>query len=618
MWVAEQKKFHSEHTDLTKYFIEKLKQQVDYDEIISNRHRTTNGYTLVSEIVEVSKLTLKRIKSIHRLISLINESKSKEIKSSITNDFILKKYHSDIIEYYKNIDGKKLKDNQQYLTDILHQSIINSKRLESKYLNNIMVELKLIDFDSDEFERNAKKIDQIIECLIPYLIFKGYSAMSISDISFRFIEKAGGNKIPIRIVNKFRNKLSDYQFLLRTSKNSFEINVIKEYLSNREVFFKEVGFNEIKNNYFFDSPVNEEATFLLINKSTIDPHNYLRNLYEVCLKKYVISKDRMDLSSLNDFFERVFWKFNTTTHNFQKSSFNIDPINVSKRKSTLIDTLQKLSKSYDYVFEEKSSIPYIGSIADSLYYYNLALGSKSIENSLSLMWTSLETLLPYRMKDNDIMNVQHFVSKSLGVGVIGREVTSFALRYYNSNWVNSNALNDLGIATNYINYKTGIKIYLEWLTLNYAEHPDPYNILKLNSNLLCSDFCILNDRYNGKKSTTVQYWIDKIKSSELAITYQLDRIYLHRNQIVHSGKFINEYSNLWSHLEWYVGKLLSYCILSYFELEDKSKFSKTEVFYSLEAYTENLKNQLKNNRDKKICDIGFLYDDILKQSWQFF
>jgi hypothetical protein len=222
------------------------------------------------------------------------------------------------------------------------------------------------------------------------------------------------------------------------------------------------------------------------------------------------------------------------------------------------------------------------------------------------------------MKDNDIMNVQHFVSKSLGVGVIGREVASFALRYYNSNWVNSYTLNALGIATNYINYKTGIKIYLEWLTLNYDEHPDPYNILKSNSNLLCRDFCLLNDRYNGKKSTTVQYWIDKIKSSELAITYQLDRIYLHRNQVVHSGKFINEYSNLWSHLEWYVGKLLSYCVLSYFDLEEKSKFDKKEIFYNLEAYTENLKNQLKNNSDKKISDISFLYDDILKQSWQFF
>jgi hypothetical protein len=618
MWVAEQKKFHNEHTDLTKYFIEKLKQQVDFDEIISNRHRTTNGYTLISEIVEVSKLTLKRIKSIHRLISLINESKSKEIKSSIINDFILNKYHSDIIEFYKNIDEKKLKENQQYVADILHQSIINVKRLESKYLNNIMVELKLINFDSNKFERNAKKIDQIIECLIPYLIFKGYSATSISDISFRFIEKAGGSKIPIRIVNKFRNKLSDYQFLLRTSKNSFEMNVIKDYLSNKEIVFKEVEYKEINKNYFFENPSNEETVFLLINKTTIDPHNYLRNLYEVCLKKYVISKDRMDLSSLNDFFERVFWKFNTTTHNFQKSNFNIDPINVSKRKSTLFDTLIKLSKFYDYDFEEKSVIPYINSIADSLYYYNLALGSKSIENSLSLMWTSLETLLPYRMKDNDIMNVQHFVSKSLGVGVIGREVASFALRYYNSNWVNSYTLNALGIATNYINYKTGIKIYLEWLTLNYDEHPDPYNILKSNSNLLCRDFCLLNDRYNGKKSTTVQYWIDKIKSSELAITYQLDRIYLHRNQVVHSGKFINEYSNLWSHLEWYVGKLLSYCVLSYFDLEEKSKFDKKEIFYNLEAYTENLKNQLKNNSDKKISDISFLYDDILKQSWQFF
>ena len=81
-------------------------------------------------------------------------------------------------------------------------------------------------------------------------------------------------------------------------------------------------------------------------------------------------------------------------------------------------------------------------------------------------------------------------------------------------------------------------------------------------------------------------------------------IYLHRNQIVHSGKFINEYSNLCSHLEWYIGKLLSYCVLSYIKLDDKSKFNKAAIFYELEAHSENIKNQLKNNSDKKINAIS--------------
>jgi hypothetical protein len=87
MWIAKKDEWDESHTDLTKYFIEKLKQRVDYEETISNRHRTTNGYTLINEITEVAFLTQKRIKSVHRLISLITESASSIIRSSITNDY---------------------------------------------------------------------------------------------------------------------------------------------------------------------------------------------------------------------------------------------------------------------------------------------------------------------------------------------------------------------------------------------------------------------------------------------------------------------------------------------------------------------------------------------------
>ncbi|KFF06102.1 hypothetical protein [Flavobacterium reichenbachii] len=619
MWIAQKNGWNSSHTDLSKYFIERVKQKVDFEEIISNRHRTSNGYTLIEEICEVSQLALKRIKSINRLLSLLNESKSENIKASIINDFILNKYHGDIVLYYKNVNHNKIKESAKDLTDLHNKSRINSKRLEIEYLNNIISEINLIDFQSTNFERYAKKIDLIIDCLIPYLIFKGYSTTSISDISFRFIDKANGNKSALRIVSKFKSQLSNYTFLIKTKEKSIEIQTISDYLNNKSVPFNIVKYTDIKTNYLFPRLKGDKDVFFKIERSTIDPHNYLRNLYEICLKKYVISRDRMDLTPLNDFFERVFWKFtDAPKHNFQKSNFNIDPLNVSKRKSSLLETLQSLSKSFDYDFNDKTDIPYIEDISDSLYYYNLALGSKSIENSLSLLWTSLETLLPYRMQDNDIMNVQHFVSKSLSVGTIGREITSFALRYSNCNWLNGKCFDPIGIHTNYLNYTSdGLKIYLYWLCTTFNASNDPFNLIKENSNLLCNDFCNLNDKYTGKNNIKVQYWIDKINSSEELIKFQLDRIYLHRNQIVHSGKFINEYSNLWNHLEWYIGKLLSYCVFRYIKCENKEAFSKVEIFYELEAYCDNIKNQLKVNSNKKINEIEHLYDEILKQSWQF-
>lgn len=61
MWIARIVDWHTSHTDLTKYFIEKIKQRVDFEETISNRHRTTNGYTLITEIIEVAVLTQKEL-----------------------------------------------------------------------------------------------------------------------------------------------------------------------------------------------------------------------------------------------------------------------------------------------------------------------------------------------------------------------------------------------------------------------------------------------------------------------------------------------------------------------------------------------------------------------------
>lgn len=619
MWIAQKNDWDSSHTELSKYFIERVKQKVDFEEIISNRHRTSNGYTLIEEICEVSQLAFKRIKSINRLISLLNEAKSDVIKSSISNDYILNKYHSDIVQYYKSINQGKIRENAKDLTDLFNRSRINAKRLEEEYLDNIIAELQLIDFDSSYFERYARQINIIIECLVPYLIFKGYSTTSISDICFKYINKTNGNKSALRIIRKFKNQLSNFSFLIKTKENSIEIQAISNYLEKKGVAFSIVKHEEIKERYLFTHAKNEKSVFLKISRATIDPHNYLRNLYEICLKRYVISKDRIDLSSLNDFFERVFWKFeDAENHNYQKSNFNIDPLNVRKRKSSLLGTLQLLSRSYDYDFTDQTDIPFIDNISDSLYYYNLALGSKSIENSLSLLWTSLETLLPYRMKDNDIMNVQYFVSKSLGVGTIGRELTAFVERYANCNRLNNRCFDVIGIHTNYINYTSeGLKIYMNWLGTVFTDGNDPFEIIKENSNLLCYDFCSINDKYTGKNNITVQHWIDKIESSEELISFQLDRIYLHRNQIVHSGKFINEYSNLWNHLEWYIGKLLSYCVINYIKSEDKENYNKVEAFYELEAYCDNLKNKLKLNASKRINEVPELYDEVLKQCWQF-
>jgi len=93
MLISKIDKWHSTHTSISKYFIERLFQLTDYNEIISNRHRTTNGYVLISEIIEAVRLTLNKQKTIHRLESILEEATCSKLGSSIVNDCILLNFH---------------------------------------------------------------------------------------------------------------------------------------------------------------------------------------------------------------------------------------------------------------------------------------------------------------------------------------------------------------------------------------------------------------------------------------------------------------------------------------------------------------------------------------------
>lgn len=618
MWVSKKTDWSKKHTDLTKYFIEKVKQQVDYDEIISNKHRTTNGFTLIKEIIDVAELTLKRRKSYRRLESLLLESTDALVRSNIRNDYILQKYHNDIPEYYNDIKNK-IKDDENLIKDILLKSKIFYFRLEKDYFENIKFELKSIDYESKEFYRESDRIDLIISNLIPYLLFIGYSPTSISDIAYRMVKKDFGIQTTSRFLSHFDNKRLDYSFLIFTNSESEEFQHFKDYFDRKNIDYSSVNlqtFNRLRVNRNLDLQPSEQV--FEIHYTCLDPHNFIRNLYEKTIRKHILEQSRTSLSFFNTFFDKIFWRFSKSELIYQPSNIKVDPINIKRRKSTLHETLKLISEENNFNYQNK--LPIIPDIQDSVYYYNLALGSKSIENSLLLFWSSLESLIPYRFKATDIENVQYFVSKSLSVGAIGRLISSFSFRLIDSSEFDKNIdYHKLGIKPEIIFKSDKFSYWAVWLSddTKIKTPDDPFNTFKSASNLLCKQYTYLNDLFSGYNNVfKVKDLAEKINASQKSIEYQLDRIYLHRNQIVHSGKFINEYSNLWLHLEWYVGKLLSYCFLKYYE--DPNSFEKERVFMELEGDHDLVLNLIKNHKDKPVKDIGFAFNKLLQHTWQFF
>jgi hypothetical protein len=278
--------------------------------------------------------------------------------------------------------------------------------------------------------------------------------------------------------------------------------------------------------------------------------------------------------------------------------------------------LVNCSLQYGYTFNNEDLIPIpkkSETLKKAIYYYNTALGSKSIENSLSLLWTSLETILPYRFGSSDIESVQNFVAKSLCLGAYSRDVFSFSLRLIQTNQMHEHCLNILG-TRGFENQYTdkGLIRWFEWLR-NDQDKDNRLKLLKECSELLAFNYVKLGKPLAQGK---LEYFLLRLKSSEDSIKFQLQRIYLHRNQIVHSGDLVNEYTNLWVHLEWYVGKLIAIALIKQEFLKQPANIG--DIYREIESDYDYLISYLTSNKNKKIVDSPRILPMLFNHTWQAF
>lgn len=244
-----------------------------------------------------------------------------------------------------------------------------------------------------------------------------------------------------------------------------------------------------------------------------------------------------------------------------------------------------------------------------MYYYNLALGSKSIENSLSLLWTSIETILPYRTYKADIENVRDIFGKTFSFGSFTRDIQYLIRRIAVVNTVNKGCFNTIGL-NSLPKYNRGndMHLWIEWLKEDSQNKLKQFNSI---SSLLANEYLNTMKPIIEGKLVSI---LERINHSKESIEFQLQRIYLHRNQIVHSGDYINEYTNLWIHLEWYIGKFLYYIIIKT-EINNEYK-NIEELFRNLESDFEYCYSYLEKNPNKLCKDSNKIIKSLLEIDWQ--
>lgn len=613
MWVTRKDNWHKDITPFEKFLSERIIQRCDYEESISKKHRTINGYTQLKELVKLCELCFKRIRTNRNLTSVLLEAKSSFIKQNIRQDLIIETYFSDLREYIINYDVSRINSDAAVkdLTEIrilAHQLKIFEVQLDKYYYSSLLRELTNIDYHNVSHPHiTLKRLSLLIDIYISLMLYNGYSISSINEVLRRWIEKK--YRITVnRIITFFNFHPENYTFLIRIGKETKEttdfINLIKESTSIEILKISQI--TETLPSY---NKMSKSDIVLKYDASTIDPNAHIRSQYDILLKKLVIGRDRKTLVPFTNYFQDNFWK-RENNKRYTRATINGDPISVPSRKNTLRNSLIKNS---EINFDDSSEIKYPENpiLQKSIYYYNLALGSKSIENSLSLLWTALETVLPYRIFNSDIECIKHILGKSLSIGAISRDFNSLIERIINLNKQNNNCFNSLGIK-NFSEFSTqkGQSQWYNWI-IDTSDIDKRFKILSKCSELLAYEYI---DFAKPLSEGKLKWISNRINSSKQSIEFQLQRIYLHRNQIVHSGDMINEYSNLWLHLEWYVGKILYYSLLKTEISNEKDTIE--NAFRELEAEHDYIISYMKKNEEKKCKDSERIMKSLIELNWQ--
>lgn len=529
--------WHNSHTDLSKYLLARFAQLVDVDEVISYRYPTTNGYILLEELHAVAGVTLERWKNNHRLKTLLAECSDFTNPASIANDPIINRYFrpvkNDILAWSKETFNFDL------VKRIERGALVHASTLRKEYTERLWADFHEVDLKSQGFDRVSAEINRLSLTLIPHLLY--------DEHSLGFLQRAPQNlkeRSPHRVVEKL------FRYFSFGTDREYQC-FIAHQLSPTLDSALEARPHDIQ------LPNSTGLKGMMFKALGRDPISALRNKVTQAYRKISLRVPTTDPGILEPIWLNSYYyrpRFGYIQYDFD---YNSDPIVPSFRPNTLTETLRNARVSLDDTSESV-----LGMVEESLYFYNTARVVPSVENSYILLWTALEALMGLKTDKSDIEVVQDNVAQPLALGAVGRRINATVQRLRTTG--NANKWKYLG--PRYANEydRLGLCRWMGWLTDQTDKHSlkDPFTVLKEDP-LLCMQYRNINEKW-----LTYKDLLRVLKVSERMTRYQLDRLYLTRNRIVHSGHFGHTGIYQWVHLEWYVGKMLAQAILILNELPD--------------------------------------------------
>lgn len=597
MWTIKPSEIANDVSSRDLFFLEKAKQLLDYNERISNQHRTTCSLTLVHELVYFSELAMHQNKYARRFHCLLDEALDKDVSNSIVNCPVVGSMAPVVVSKLKNIQANR--GALIRLEDRVELKKIQTL-LERDYRSYIK---KLLDSISEIPEDREgvfiRESSRFLSLFLPYALYRGYNVRRMSDRAYFLLTKKS-----YKVVDKSRMRDFCNYYLSKGLAREFTIYIGRDNIDHEVLLsFVETalksGAKAVGDFVLSYGKDGVYGNFYIMQVEYVDPVMFIRLVYDLVVKTTFKPCDVREFEKLWDLI------YISELYNGAKSveagkvfgwrvSFTEDPILPRNRNSTL---LLNLSKGGGDVDLKQRSIN--ANIKNALFFYHQSFVQSTIEGSLSYLWIALESLIVIKRETSDIENAKIFISRIVGGSSVIRRMRSFIDRFLLVNDLNR------GLLMEAIGDKWEAKLQernlpaqtMYWFFFLSGLKEDAavvlFNKIKMDakSELLASMF---KDAYDMLRSDKFSgYCKGAIESSRKSVYYQLDRIYSFRNQIVHSAKFISEYSNIWRHLEWYVAILL----LCYTDTEDEGQKSGRHISksYQIEMTYDNLVHMIERN-----------------------
>lgn len=656
---------------LSRYFIARLNQLVDEDEIVSNRCPVTNGLILLEELCSVARASLRRWKNGHRLKSQLAECCDKDIGLSLADDPIISKHYGLIVDSVGNL-AEQAKDGTNLTQDFARHTYYTCAAFVSAvrptYTKTILQELLSLDFSiKDVRKRDTESIDGLLRCFVAQRLYEGYSRGFLQIPAKKMARQEYPSAEPEEIVrhlfNFFRGNhnyrifvegdipsflayektqttwIGRSQFFKFDEEEDDDFDVVEGASIDEGVEIDDEVANEERllpesvESAFANAPSEKGATDVPKAPdavATTDPStdtdnanhdigaalgvgpesealkgfqlqvrgkdqfsaylNFVKSKYTSWCLKYPDTA-RSDVDRLWDHA----YYYNGRKYAQFDFGGNSDPNVWTSRKNTLLHTFGSL-KSFDL---RKAPNDLLKELEEPLYFYHQAHSTPFIEGSFIMLWTTLESLASNKTEKADIENIKDLFCCGVAVGAVGRRVNAFVQRLRSTgnanNWyrIRPNAKGTWEFS------ETGLSNWLAWLTAEYESDSatDPYTVIK-DDPLLTKQFLFFNE--NWKKNDDL---VAVIETSKLRMEYMLDRIYATRNRLVHSGSFGSGGVAQWSHLEWYVGKLLSLALSAGLNARNDSEFTmdvRDNLSATLVGHYETSKDYLTRRKNEPI------------------